>query len=36
MIQLTKDLAITADKHCYIVGKPLQRAGKGVELRDPT
>ncbi len=32
MIQLTKDLAMTADEHCYIVGKPRQRADKGTVL----
>lgn len=36
MIQLTKDLAMTADEHCYIVGKPRQGRGKGAELRSPT
>jgi len=36
MIQLTKDLAMTADEHCYIVGKPCQRAEKAPLLRNPT
>lgn len=36
MIQLTKDLAMTADEHCYIVGQPRQRADKGTILRNPT
>lgn len=36
MIQLTKELAMTADGHCYIVGQPRQRADKGMILRDPT
>ncbi len=36
MIQLTKDLAMTADKRCYIVGKPRKAVGRGQELRNPT
>lgn len=36
MIQLTKDFAITADEHCYIVGKLCQRGDKPTELRNPT
>ena len=36
MIQLTEDLAMTADEHAYIVGRPHTRPGKGIELRDPT
>lgn len=36
MIQLTKDLAMTADERCYIVGKPSQRADGATELRKPT
>lgn len=36
MIQLTKDLWMKADEHCYIVGKPRQDQGKSVELRSPT
>lgn len=36
MIQLTKDLALTADDHCYIVGKPRQKAGNGLVIDDPT
>lgn len=27
---------MTADEHNYIVGKPTQRKGKGVELTNPT
>jgi len=36
MIQLTNELYMTADDHCYIVGKPRKGRGKGVELRNPT
>ena len=36
MIQLTKDLAMTADEHCYIVGKLRQRADRGTILDKPT
>lgn len=36
MIQLTKDLAMTADERCYIVGKPRQTRDRGIELRNPT
>ena len=36
MIQLTKDLAMTADGHCYIVGQPRQRPDKGLLLDNPT
>lgn len=36
MIQLTKDLWMKADEHCYIVGRPRQGRGKSVELRSPT
>ena len=36
MIQLTKELAMIADDHCYIVGKPKQSPGKPVEMRQPT
>lgn len=32
MIQLIKDLAMTADEHCYIVGKPRQTAQDGIRL----
>ena len=35
MIQLTKRLVMTADKHCYIVGEPRQRAGRALEIREP-
>lgn len=35
MIQLTKDLWLKADEHCYIVGKPVKSRGKGTELRNP-
>ena len=35
MIQLTKDLLLKADEHCYIVGKPVESRGKGTELRSP-
>ena len=36
MIQLTKDLWLKADEHCYIVGKPVESRGKGTELRNPS
>lgn len=36
MIQLTKDLWLKADEHCYIVGQLRQRADKGDVLRNPT
>lgn len=32
MIQLTKELAMTADSHCFIVGRPRQRVGKALEM----
>lgn len=35
MIQLTKDLAATADENQYIVGQPRQRVGRGTVLRNP-
>lgn len=35
MIQLTEKLVMTADKHCYIVGEPRQRAGRPVEIKEP-
>lgn len=36
MIQLTDDLWMDADDHCYIVGKPWKRRRGVVELRMPT
>lgn len=36
MIQLTENLAMTADEHCYIVGKPRKSVGRGEELRNCT
>lgn len=36
MIQLTKNLAMIADDHCYIVGKPKQRPGRPLEIENPT
>ena len=36
MTQLTKDLAMTADERCYIVGQPRQRPDKGTVLDSPT
>ena len=36
MIQLTKDLWVKADDHCYIVGNLRERRGEGAELRNPT
>lgn len=35
MIRLTKRLVMTADKHCYIVGEPRQRAGRATEIKEP-
>lgn len=35
MIQLTKRLVMTADKHCYIVGEPRQRAGNPQGIKEP-
>lgn len=35
MIQLTKDLWLTADENQYIVGQPCQRVDKGTVLRYP-
>ncbi len=36
MIYLTDKLAVTADKECYIVGKPCPRADGGVKLLNPS
>lgn len=36
MIQLTKDLWLSADDYCYIVGKPEHSADKPVRIRKPT
>ena len=36
MIQLTKDFAMTADNHCFIVGRPRQRVGKALEMLEPS
>lgn len=36
MIKLSDNLAMTADEHCYIVGKPRQERGKGIRLDFPT
>ena len=39
MIQLTKDLAMSADDNCYMVGKPCQESSKGgpyTRLASPT
>lgn len=35
MIYLTDEIALTADSMQYIVGKPVERPGKGVEMKDP-
>lgn len=35
MIYLTDEVALTADSMQYIVGKPVQRPGKGVEMQNP-
>lgn len=34
MIYLTDEIALTADSVQYIVGKPTQRSGKGVEMKE--
>lgn len=34
MIYLTDEVALTADSMQYIVGKPVQRPGKGVEMQN--
>lgn len=36
MIQLTKDLVMIADDHCYTIGEPRQKADKGIVLDKPT
>lgn len=36
MIQLSNNLAMTADDHGYIVGKPRQKPDKGIVLDNPT
>ena len=36
MIQLTDDLVMIADDHCYIVGTPRERPGRPVEICNPT
>lgn len=36
MIQLTKELALIADSHCFIVGKPRKRVGKAIEMMEPS
>lgn len=35
MIYLTDEVALTADSMQYIVGKTVQRPGKGVEMQNP-
>ena len=35
VVYLTDKLAVTADSECYMVGKPRQRAGKGVSVDNP-
>lgn len=35
MIYLTDEIAMTADSMQHIVGKPVQRPGKGVEMQNP-
>lgn len=35
MIYLTDEIAMTADSMQYIVGKPVQRPGKGVVMQNP-
>ena len=34
MIYLTDEISLTADSIQYIVGKPVQRHGKGVEMQN--
>lgn len=34
MIRLTDDLALSADANCFIVGRPVEKPGRGPELRD--
>lgn len=36
MIQLTDGLAMTADEHGYMIGKPRQKPGKGIVMDSPT
>ncbi len=36
MIQLTKDLAMTADQYGYTVGKPFKEKDNYVRLKNPT
>ena len=35
MIQLVGGLALAADTSCYIVGRPRESRGKGIELQSP-
>ncbi len=36
MIQLTKDIVMIADRHCYIIGKPRERPGRPLEVQELT
>lgn len=36
MIELGNGLVLTADEHCFIVGKPRKSRGKGCEIQNPT
>ena len=35
MIQLTRRLVMTADRHCYIIGEPWQKGDRPVEIKNP-
>ena len=35
MIELISGFTLTADEHCYTVGKPRERPGKGIEMQTP-
>lgn len=36
MIQITKDLVVSADGHSYIIGKPFKNGSGGFSIRDAT
>lgn len=36
MINLCTGLVMTADEHCFVVGKPRKSRGKGCEIQHPT
>ena len=33
MFHLIGEYYLTADPNCYIIGKPLERRGKGIEMK---